>query len=214
MMVPLPRGIYVDIDAIHSAVQPHQDPHGRHVDILSHAALFAPAKGGYDGGIGALGGGIVAHRCAVLLWGTVLFAGNLHDPGQGLDHQIVAGLFAVRAFLTKGSDGAINQARIARRGGFIVQLPVRHSSRAAVLDHHIRLLHQGPGGFQVLRTLKVQHKRLFSAVEPTVGQADALHHRRHGAQGIACGGLDFEHRGAVISHHSAGTGTSHCGSEI
>ena len=112
MVVALSGGVDIDIDPVHSAVEPDQVAHGGHIDGLSLTGFEPQAQGGHNGGVRALGGGVIAHRGAVLFRRTVHLAGDLHDAGEGLGHEIISLFIPVGSCLTKGGDGTIDQPRI------------------------------------------------------------------------------------------------------
>ena len=99
---------------------------------------------GQDGVAGIQAGEQVDHRDAHALWAAaglaIGAAGDVHQPGHGLHHEVVARALGVGAVLPEAGDGAIDEARVERAQALMVQPVLLQAADLEVLHHHIGLL--------------------------------------------------------------------------
>src|SRR5581483_1621883 len=70
---------------------------------------------------------------------SVGLTGDAHQAADALDHEIVAGLVAVRSSLTEPGDRAIHESRIARRERRIIPTVPGNSPALEILDQDVPL---------------------------------------------------------------------------
>src|SRR5690606_7768274 len=96
-----------------------------HVDVLPLAGYRAMVQRGQDGDGGVHAGDDVGDGDAGFLRAAagqvVAFAGDAHQPADGLEHEVVAGLAGAGAVLAVAGDGAVHQARVDGAQAVVVQ---------------------------------------------------------------------------------------------
>src|SRR5690349_907143 len=89
----------------------------------------------------------IRHGYPDLMWRTIGWPGDRHQPAHRLDHIIVAGTLMIRASLTKSGDTAINQGWIDTVQIVVTQAELCHLPDFEILDDDMAFSSELTGKF-------------------------------------------------------------------
>lgn len=131
--------------------------------------------------------------------GAVGRAGQAHEPAHALDHEVVAGPVGVRPVLAEAGDGAIDQRRVHRLQGGVVEAVLLQPADLEVLDHHVAV-----GGELTYQLLPLGLREVDGD-----GPLAAIGRQVIGGLGGVVAGLVLEERRAPAAGVVAGAGALH-----
>ena len=145
------------------------------VDMLPLPRLLGMAKGHQDADGRIETGRQVRDRNAGLDRRPIGLACDAHHPAHGLSDKVIAGPVGIGTILTKARDRAIDQARIDRRQGLIVEAVTLQPANLEVLNDNIGLRRQFADQVRPLEIGKIYGQRPLIAVGRQVIGALARH---------------------------------------
>jgi len=93
------------------------------------------------------------------------FPGDRHQPAQPLRHLVEARPVAIGPVLAEARDAGIDQARIDRAHGFVIDAEPRLDVGPEILDQHIGLGHQPLQHGDAVRMLEVERQAALVALQ-------------------------------------------------
>ena len=135
-------------------------------------------------------------------------AGEAHQPGHRLDHEVVA-RHVPAAGGPEARDRGVDQPRVVGRDGLVVQPVLGHAARAQVLDEDVGAARELLAHRDVLGVAQVERDRALPAVDAeVVGRRLVALRRRPGARLVALRRLDLDHLGTQVrqQHRRVGPG--------
>jgi hypothetical protein len=129
---------------------------------------------------GKEGGAEIGDRDSGLHRRAVGLAGDRHDAGDALRHQIEAALVLHRSRLSIAGDGGVDQPRIEGRQRRVVESQPGHDTGPEILDQDVGGLRQAPHDVLAARGLEIDDDAALATIDGvearTVG-ADRAGHR-------------------------------------
>jgi hypothetical protein len=176
-----------------------------HVDPLAAPRPLAQGEGRLDRDGAVEAGEDVGIGDAGLLRRAAGLAGDVHDPAHRLDDEVVAGAGGVGTVLPEAGDRAVDDARVLRGDGGVVEAEPGEAADLEVLDHDIGRGGEAARGGEVLRVAEVEGDRALAAVgRVEVGGRAILGEGRAPAAGlVALGRLDLDDVGTEIGERLA-----------
>ena len=159
MGVAEPAGRFPGGEVVRALVGEHRRERieEREVEMLAHAGLGAVRERRAHGDRRVHAGHDVGDRDARLLrpaaGQVVALAGDAHQPGHPLDHEVVAGPLAVRAGLAEAGDRAVDEPRVDLLQVVVAEPVAGEVAELVVLEQHVatrrELAHHAlPGGLR------------------------------------------------------------------
>src|SRR5262249_4034957 len=191
-----------DRDRVRQAHHRQHRVEERDVDVLAAAAGGALVQREQDALNRVQTREIVGDGDADARRGAVAKAGHLHDPRLALNHRVVSRQLRVRTGLAVAGNRAVDQARIQRGRGRVIEAELAEAAGTEVLDQHVGGLDQPPQRSRAGRRLEIERHALLVAIELVVERADAVDERSPAARIVAMRRLlDLEHLGAHVAEH-------------
>ena len=145
---------------------------------------------------------------------AALFAGDADHAGQGLAHQVKAGLVSIGASLTESAHMAVDHLGIDLLDHVIAQTQAADDAGAVAFHKHVTVGSQLFDHFHRPGILQVHNQRLLASVDPAVGHAFAVDEGSVGAGGVAGLGFNMNDSCAVIGKDGGCAGAGNIGRKI
>ena len=131
--------------------------------------------------------------------GALGVAGEAHEAGDGLDHEVVAREVAALLAAAEAADRRIDDAGVARGDAVVVEPEARQAAGLEVLDEDVGATGELVGEAAVLLALEVEGDGALVPVDGEVVGRGLAAHRRHPAAGVVTArGLDLDDLGAEV----------------
>ncbi|MNN48893.1 hypothetical protein D3C81_1633930 [compost metagenome] len=109
----------------------------------------------------------------------------------------------------------IDQPRVDRGQGFVIQPQPLHGLRPDVVGEHVGVLDQPQQRLPSLGRFQVQHDAALVAVQPEEERAHpVIAARADGAGAVAAGGFYLDHVGAKVAEHLRGRRAHEYGGDV
>src|SRR6266478_127574 len=115
-----------------------------------------------------------------------------HQARTRLQERIETGLVVLGAAIAEAVDRHIDETRIDRREGLVVQPEAAHPARPEILDHDIGAAHQAMDYLAPLGRGKVERERALALVPSKKAETEV-------AERVALEAFDLDHVGAHLA---------------
>jgi hypothetical protein len=179
-----------------------------HLDVLAEPGRLPVPQGGQDADDRLHAGHDVEHRDPGAVRRPVRVAGQAHQAGQRLHHEVVARHRGTLAG-AEAADRGIDDALVGGRDAVVVQAVLRQAAGAEVLDDDVGPRGQLAGERGVAGVAQVERDRALVAVDREVVRRDVAAHRRLPGAGVVAGrALHLDDLGAHVAeqHRRVGAG--------
>ena len=166
----------------------HQARHRRgqqaDLDVLPAAGGVPVVQRGQDPDGGVQPGHHVEHRDARTERLAGRISGQAHQPGDGLDDEIVAGQRRAGRGAAEPADRGVDDRRVDGRHGLVVEAETGQAAGLEVLDEDVGAARELARRGQVTGILEIQRDRPLIAVDAEVIRRDPVPDRRLPGTGI------------------------------
>lgn len=157
-------------------------------------------------------GGDVGDRCAALHRRLARpGAGDAHQAGHALGHEIEARAVGVGAAAAEARQRAVDQLRELGPQGVVAEAEALHRTGTVILDEHVGVAQQAPQHVAALRILEIEGEAALAPVHHQVGGTLTLDRRWNRAPRVvaAVDLLDLDHRGTHVGEHQPADRAGH-----
>jgi hypothetical protein len=140
--------------------------------------------------------------------------GQAHQAGDGLHHEVVAGIAGTGAG-PEAADRRVDDRGIGGRDRLVVQAEPAQPPGPEVLDHHVGACGELAGDRHVVRVLQVERDGSLVAVDAEEVRRLAVAHRWHPGPGVvAARTLHLDHLGAEVREQHGGVRSGQDAGEV
>ena len=129
-------------------------------------------------------------------------AGHQDIAGLSLDDHVIGFLVAVRAVLAEAGNMTIDNVRLDRPHGFVIDAEPSDDAGLEILDDHIGLGRKLEEDLPPFVGFQIERERFFIAVEEDMGGGEAPTGAIPMARQIAAKRLDLDHLSPHIGQHA------------
>ena len=208
MTIAEPAAALAGDEHIRSNVDQHRQRRliERDLDLLAFAGAMARVQRREDGIACQHPGADIHDRHAVFGGNAILFAADAHQPGLGLQNEVVARLRGLGPARAIAGDRAAHHLGRVRFEPRVAKAPFFQRAELEVVDQNVGLLDQPGENLLPRRGGQIDGQRTLVAVDAQKIGRFACRERRAPAAGVVAGTrrLDLDDIGAhVAQHHGA-----------
>jgi hypothetical protein len=132
--------------------------------------------------------------------------GHADHAALRLHDEVHRGAIAIRPGLAKAGDGAVDDRRVPRAHGLVVDAELPYRAHAVVLDQHVRAIGQAQEQLLAFRVLQIQLDALLVPVQvDEVRRVASVEGRPPGTRDVPrAGRLHLDHAGAEVAEQGRG----------